>query len=90
MILISLEEKKAVLEKFPTVHIVRTMKQDSKRHRYYMVEEPGPMRMIKQMRGEWVDRPKKPYNKRGQRHDSGRSDQGRRRDNRRDDKRERR
>lgn len=79
MILISLEEKKAVLEKFPNVHIVRTMKQDSKRHRYYMVEDPGPMRVIKQMRGEWVERPKKPYNKRGQRQNR---DQRERRDNR--------
>ena len=56
MILISRDEKQAVLEKFPNVHIVRTCKQRSKRHRYYMVEEPGPMRIIKQMRGEWVDK----------------------------------
>ena len=67
MILISREEKRAVLEKYPEVHIVRTMKNDSKRHRYYMVEDPGPMRIIKQMRGEWVDRPKKPRGQRNQR-----------------------
>lgn len=60
MILITREEREAVLEKFPNVHIVRTMKQDSKRHRYYMVEEFGPMKFIKQMRGEWVDKPRKP------------------------------
>ena len=66
MILISLEEKKAVLEKYPDVHIVRTMKHDSKRHRYYMVEDPGPMRVIKQMRGELVDRPRRPRGNRGQ------------------------
>ena len=59
MILITRDEKQAVLEKFPNVHIVRTMKQDSKRHRYYMVEEPGPMRIIKQLRGEHVDKPKR-------------------------------
>ena len=51
MILISRDEKQAVLEKFPNVHIVRTCKQRSKRHRYYMVEEPGPMRLIRKMRG---------------------------------------
>lgn len=63
MILISLEEKQAVLERFPSVHIVRTMKHDSKRHRYYMVEDPGPMRVIKQMRGEWVDKPRRSRNR---------------------------
>lgn len=67
MILISREEKQAVLEKYPDVHIVRTMKHDSKRHRYYMVEDPGPMRVIKQMRGEWVDRPRRSRNNRNQR-----------------------
>lgn len=51
MILISREEKQAVLEKFPNVHIVRTMKQRSKRHRYYMTEEYGPMQIIMKMRG---------------------------------------
>lgn len=66
MILISLEEKQAVLEKFPNVHIVRTMKHDSKRHRYYMVEDPGPMRVIKQMRGERVDKPRRSRNNRTQ------------------------
>lgn len=64
MILISRDEKQAVLEKFPNVHIVRTCKQRSKRHRYYMVEEPGPMRIIKQMRGEWVDKTRRPRNQR--------------------------
>ena len=59
MILISREEKLAVLDKFPNVHIVRTMKQDSKRHRYYMVEEPGPMRLIRKMRGIPEEKPRK-------------------------------
>lgn len=71
MILISRDEKQAVLEKFPNVHIVRTMKQDSKRHRYYMVEDPGPMRLIKQMRGEKVDKPRRSrnqHNNRNQHH----------------------
>ena len=59
MILISRDEKQAVLEKFPSVHIVRTMKQDSKRHRYYMVEEPGPMRLIRKMRGIQDETPRR-------------------------------
>lgn len=58
MILITRDEKQAVLEKFPNIHIVRTMKQDSKRHRYYMVEEPGPMRLIRKMRGISEEKPK--------------------------------
>lgn len=42
MIAITLSEKEAIREKFPRVHIVRTMKSDSKRHHYYMVEEGAP------------------------------------------------
>ena len=64
MILISRDEKEAVLEKFPNVHIVRTMKQDSKRHRYYMVEEPGPMRIIRQLRGEPEEKSRRQRNRR--------------------------
>lgn len=52
MILISLDEKKAIKEAFPEVHIVRTMKQHSKRHRYYMEEAQGAMRMLRKLRGE--------------------------------------
>lgn len=58
MILITRDEKQAVLERFPNVHIVRTMKQDSKRHRYYMVEEAGPMRLIRKMRGLPEEKPR--------------------------------
>lgn len=54
MIAITLDEKNVIREKYPNVHIVRTMKHDSKRHHFYMVEEPGPMRMLKRMRGEKV------------------------------------
>lgn len=58
MILISLDEKQAVLEKYPNVHIVRTCKQKSKRHRYYMVEEAGPVRLIRKMRGLPDEKPR--------------------------------
>lgn len=57
MIAITKDEKNAIREKYPNVHIVRTMKQDSKRHHYYMVEASGPMRMLNLMRG--IDTTKK-------------------------------
>ena len=44
MIAITASEKEAIRERFPRVHIVRTMKQDSKRHHYYMVEDGAPMK----------------------------------------------
>ena len=52
MILISVDEKKTILEQYPDVHIVRTVKQKSKRHRYYMEEQGGPMRLLRKLRGE--------------------------------------
>ncbi len=54
MIAITLSEKNAVMERFPNVHIVRTMRQDSKRHHYFMTEDPGPMNLLRRMRGEKV------------------------------------
>lgn len=59
MISITREEKQAVLERYPNVHIVRTMKQDSKRHHYFMTEEFGPMQIIKKMRGLPADKPRR-------------------------------
>lgn len=50
MVAITLNEKSEIRKKFPDVHIVRTMKQDSKRHHYYMVEESAPMRYLKALR----------------------------------------
>lgn len=52
MVSITVDEKKAIREEFPNVHIVRTMKQKSKRHHYYMAEEPAPMKMLQRLRGE--------------------------------------
>lgn len=50
MIAITKEEKEAIRERFPDVNIVRTMKQRSKRHRYYC-EETGPvMRLLAKLR----------------------------------------
>lgn len=50
MIAITASEKEAVRVKFPNVHIVRTMKQDSKRHHYYCEESRGVMNLLHQMR----------------------------------------
>ncbi len=52
MIAITEAEKKAIAAKFPDVYIARTMRQDSKRHHYYMEERGGPMRMLRAMRGQ--------------------------------------
>ena len=51
MIAITASEKEAIREKFPRVHIVRTMKLDSKRHHYYMVEDGAPMKLLRSLRG---------------------------------------
>lgn len=52
MIAINLEEKNAIRERYPNVHIVRTMKNDSKRHHYFCTEDPGPMSLLRKLRGE--------------------------------------
>ena len=54
MVLISKPEKEAILERFPKVNIVRTMKQRSKRHRYYCEESPQVMRYLDRLRGKEV------------------------------------
>lgn len=38
MIAINKEEKEAVVSRFPEAHVVRTMKNKSKRHHYYCEE----------------------------------------------------
>lgn len=57
MIPISQQEKELISKKFPGVHIVRTMKQDSKRHHYYMEEALAAMHFLRAFRsGEPVRR----------------------------------
>lgn len=56
MIAITLEEKNAIRERYPNVHIVRTVKGDSKRHHYYCTEERGVMRYLRVLRDCNVDR----------------------------------
>lgn len=50
MILISKEEATLVREKYKDVHIRRTMKQKSGRHRYYLEESPRAMTIIRRLR----------------------------------------
>ncbi len=50
MISINKEEAKAIRENLPNVHIVRTMKQKSKRGRYFCEESKQAIRFIKNMR----------------------------------------
>lgn len=54
MIAINKYEKEEISRQFPDVHIVRTMKQKSKRHRYYCEESPAVMRFLNRSRGEDV------------------------------------
>ena len=50
MILINKEEATAIREKFPNTNIVRTMKQKSKRHKYYCEENRGVVRFLNSIR----------------------------------------
>lgn len=60
MVMINKAEKDAIAKKFPTVHIVRTMRQKSKRHRYYCEEAKPVMRFLEQLRNpEKVEKVKK-------------------------------
>lgn len=50
MIAISKEEKEVIAKELPYAHIVRTMKQKSKRHHYYCEETSKVMELITKMR----------------------------------------
>lgn len=50
MIAITADEKKIIHEQYPDVHITRTMRQDSKRHHYYMTEDRQPMKLLQKLR----------------------------------------
>ncbi len=55
MIAINKAEKDAVMAAFPNLHIVRTMKGKSKRHRYYCEENRQVMRFLDKLRGIKTD-----------------------------------
>jgi hypothetical protein len=50
MIAISKEEKDVISKRFPNVHIVRTMRQKSKRHHYFCEESRGVMNYLRKVR----------------------------------------
>lgn len=54
MVLINKDEKEAIRNKFPQVGVVRTMRQKSKRHRYYCEEAPKVMRYLSELRNRGV------------------------------------
>lgn len=50
MVSITKEEKMYISEHFPEAHIVRTMKQKSKRHRYFCEESRAVMNFLNSAR----------------------------------------
>lgn len=50
MIVITPAEKKIIAERMPNVHIRRTVKKKSNRHRYYMEENRNAVRLLKELR----------------------------------------
>ena len=52
MIAISKAEKEDICVLFPYVHIVRTMKQKSKRHHYYCEESKAVLHYLEGLRGQ--------------------------------------
>lgn len=50
MVRITKEEKDIICKRFPKVHIVRTVKQRSKRHTYYCEESRGVISLLNQLR----------------------------------------
>jgi hypothetical protein len=50
LITITAREKEVICKQLPNVHIVRTMRQHSGRHRYYMTEDVRAMRLLNSLR----------------------------------------
>lgn len=50
MVAISAKEKEIIAECLPGVHIRRTVRQKSKRHRYYVEESRDVMRILRSLR----------------------------------------
>lgn len=50
MVTITEKEKQVIAAQYPNVHIRRTVKQKSERHRYYMEEDRNAMRTLKSLR----------------------------------------
>lgn len=54
MVAITKDEKEAILKQYPKINIVRTMRQDSKRHHYYMEEAKGAMALLRRLRNNGI------------------------------------
>lgn len=52
MIAITMEEKKQIAALMPHVHIRRTVRQKTKRHKYYMEENRSAVRLLAELREE--------------------------------------
>lgn len=55
MIAINKAESEIIRKNFPNAHIVRTMKQKSKRHHYFCEESKAVMRFLNDLRNGNVD-----------------------------------
>ena len=52
MLIISPKEKQQILAQLPHIHIARTAKQRSNRHRYFMEEDPDAVTLLNKLRAE--------------------------------------
>lgn len=52
MVLISKQEKEAVIKQIPSAHYRRTVSQKSKRHHYYLEEDPAVLSVLYKFRSE--------------------------------------
>ena len=52
MVAITKQESEVIRDRFHDAHIVRTMKQKSKRHRYYCEETSKVMRLLDELRAD--------------------------------------
>lgn len=52
MISINKQEKEAIKKRFPDAHVVRTMKQKSKRHHYYCEETRTVINFLSALRNQ--------------------------------------
>ena len=60
MVAVTKAEKDVLSKAYPNIHFARTMRQRSKRHRYYMEEAPGAMRMLSKLRRDGAVMPAQP------------------------------
>lgn len=51
MVLITKDEKEQIIKQYPNTCIVRTVRQKSKRHRYYCEESRNAMKLLRKIRG---------------------------------------